>query len=153
MTTKALCRHARHRIHGFTLVEMMIVVLVMGVLAAIAWPQYTQYIKKARRADARATLMAAGQHLQRLLDSNNGAYQVNGAAPPLPTDLQTSPPNMSGSKIMYTVTVATPTANSFTLTATRSGAMVGDECGDYTLDQRGRLSIKNATKTQQECTR
>lgn len=138
---------------GFTLVEMMIVVLMMGVLAAIAWPVYTQYIKKARRADVRATLLATGQHMQRLLDTNNGSYQVNGAAPQLPTDLQTSPANMTGSKVMYNITVVTPTANTFTLTATRAGAMASDECGDFTLDQRGRLNIKNASKSLADCTR
>ncbi|MEY4429344.1 MAG: hypothetical protein RLZZ182_2033, partial [Pseudomonadota bacterium] len=128
-------------------------VLMMGVLAAIAWPQYTQYIKKARRADVRATLMAASQHMQRLLDANNGSYQVNGAAPELPSDLTTSPPNMTGSKVMYNITVATPTANTFILTATRASAMSSDECGDYTLDQRARMNIKNTSKTLADCTR
>jgi hypothetical protein len=55
---------------------------------------------------------------------------------------------------MYSITVDTPTANSFTLTATRSSAMASDECGDYTLDQRGRLILKNASTTKlADCTR
>lgn len=138
---------------GFTLIEMLITVLILGVLAAIAWPQYAEHVRNARRADARATLMAGAQFMQRLLDSNNGSYQVNGAAPQLPADLRAAPANSSGTKSHYTITVATPTANSFTLTATRVNAMASDPCGDYTLDQRGRLNIQNATKNLQECNR
>ena len=145
-------RQAVNASRGFTLVEMMVTVLIIGTLAAIAWPQYTQYIKQSRRADVKASLMAASQHMQRLLDANNGSYQVNNEPPKLPSDLITSPPNSSDAKVMYTIAVATPTPNSFLLTATRSGAMANDECGDYTLDQRGRMNVNSASKTLQECT-
>ena len=141
------------RARGFTLIEMMITVLILGVLTAIVLPQYKEHTQRARRAEARATLLAASQFMQRLLDTNNGSYRVNGAAPQLPKDLRTSPPNVDSSKAVYTITVQTPTDNQFTLTATRKGAMAGDACGEFTIDQRGRLNVNNASKTLQQCTK
>jgi type IV pilus assembly protein PilE len=138
---------------GFSLIEMLITVLIVGVLLAIVVPTYQQYINKARRTEALAQLQASAQFLQRLLDTNNGAYQVGGAAPQLPAELTTSPPNATGSKVNYNIIVSTPTPNTFTLSAVRRGAMSSDACGDFVLDQRGRLSQQNASKTLQECTR
>lgn len=138
---------------GFTLIEVMITVLIIGVITAIALPQYKEHTQRARRAEARATLLAASQFMQRLLDTNNGSYRVNGEAPQLPPDLRTSPPNVDSGKAVYTITVVTPTDNQFTLTATRKGAMSSDECGDFTLDQRGRLNIANASRPLDKCTK
>jgi type IV pilus assembly protein PilE len=143
----------RPHAHGFTLIEMMITVLILGVITAIVLPQYKEHTQRARRAEARATLLAASQFMQRLLDTNNGSYRVNGEAPQLPQDLRTSPPNVDSGKAVYTITVQTPTDNQFTLTATRKGAMASDECGDFTIDQRGRLNVNNASRSLQQCTK
>lgn len=51
-------------ITGFTLVELMVVVAVVGILAAIAFPSYDAYIKKSRRSDGTETLLAAAQSLE-----------------------------------------------------------------------------------------
>lgn len=52
------------RIHGFTLIELMIAVAVVAILAAIAYPSYIDHVRKARRADAKAALTEAAQKLE-----------------------------------------------------------------------------------------
>lgn len=59
---------------GFTLVELMVVVLLVAILAAIAYPSYREQIRKARRADAQAVLMQAAQFMERYY-TENGTYK------------------------------------------------------------------------------
>ena len=51
----------KHPQQGFTLIELMIVVAIVGILSAIAYPSYAEYIRKGHRADARAGLLQAQQ--------------------------------------------------------------------------------------------
>ena len=58
---------------GFTLLELMIVVVVLGILAAIALPSYREYVRRANRAEARAALQAASQWMERAFTAR-GTY-------------------------------------------------------------------------------
>lgn len=58
---------------GFTLVELMIVVAVVGILSAIAYPSYTEYVLRGRRAEARTALMDLMQQQERYY-TQNGRY-------------------------------------------------------------------------------
>ncbi|WP_282041534.1 type IV pilin protein [Halomonas alimentaria] len=60
---------------GFTLIELMIAVAIIGILASIAYPSYTRYVERSLRADAQAGLMEASQILERCYTSS---YQYNG---------------------------------------------------------------------------
>ena len=59
--------------HGFTLIELMIVVAIVALLSMVAYPSYISYITKGKRAEGRAALLALMQHQERNL-TQNGTY-------------------------------------------------------------------------------
>jgi prepilin-type N-terminal cleavage/methylation domain-containing protein len=69
---------------GFTLIELMIVVVVIGILAAIAYPSYQEHVRKARRADAQTALLELAQFMERHYTANGKYLTSANAAPTLP---------------------------------------------------------------------
>lgn len=65
---------------GFTLIEIMIVVVIVGVLASIAYPNYTKYVQKGNRVEAQADLLDAAQRLQKCFTTNGTYKAVAGTA-------------------------------------------------------------------------
>ena len=130
-------RHApTARPTGFTLIEVMIVVAIVAILAAIALPSYNAYIRRGHRADARAGLLQAQQWLERAATAT-GVYPTS-----LPASLTWSG---DGTK-RYDIALAAGATNAaFTLTATPKGAQVGDKCGTYTLTHTGLRGANGVT--------
>ena len=122
---------------GFTLIEVMIVVVIIGILSSIAYPSYQDYVKQARRADAQASLMELAQFMERHYTSNGGYLKEgrSGGAPTLP--FTSSPKNSSSAA--YTLSLAQGiTAQTYSLQAVPTGMMSGDSCGTLTVDHRGK---------------
>ncbi|QKV53979.1 type IV pilin protein [Comamonas antarctica] len=116
---------------GFTLIEIMITVAIVGILSAVAIPSYQEYIRRGARAEARAGLLQAAQWMERAA-TVTGVYPTaaSNGANFFPTGLGTVPSNR------YAITLAS-TATTFTLTATPQNAQLGDKCGAFTLTHNG----------------
>ena len=128
-------RTMRHQHQGFTLIELMIVVAIVGILAAVAYPSYAEYIRRGHRAEARAGLLQAAQWMERAATAK-GTYPLEAD---FPAALKTVPNNR------YDVSIASADGATFTLTATPKGAQVGDKCGNYTLANTGLRGAKGVT--------
>lgn len=148
MNGEWLNRVGNGRGHGFTLIEMMITVAIIAILASVAFPSYLEYVAKGRRTDAKSQLLAAQQWMERLY-SESYSYQQDSAGTAVADLLDDQPfhqsPRAGDGVAAYTITVNAPSATSYTLTATRTGAATGDACGNFTLSHTGTKSIADGT--------
>lgn len=107
-----------NRARGFTIIELMIVLVILGILVALAYPSYVDYVRKSRRGEAQQLLMnwAINQEIWR---SNNPQYATT-AQLPAPTHDN------------YAFTLPVRSATAFTLKAVASGDQAKDHAKDGT---------------------
>ena len=129
--------------HGFTLIEIMIVVAIVGILAAFAIPSYFSHVENTRREAAKADLLELSQWMERQY-AEEFSYQDGGSDPTLPFD--TSPRNASGTGIFYNITFVTGSVdrNTYTLQAAPVHGQANDDCGTLTLDHQGQKGADEA---------
>ncbi|MDM0054910.1 type IV pilin protein [Variovorax fucosicus] len=137
---------------GFSLIELMITVAIVAILAAIAYPSYQESIAKGKRAQAKTVLSQAQQWLERnysenyRYDQTAAAVAINNTAGGLFASQFGVAPVPSEGAAAYTITIdtsASSAGNKYTLTATRTGAMTNDRCGDFTVTNTGRKAVVN----------
>ena len=135
--------------NGFTLIELMVTVAIVGILAAIAFPSYQKYVDRAHRSDAKTILLDNVQFLARNYTENN-RYDQDSTGVATSTLLVTASP-ISGTAL-YNIAAPTLIATAYTLTATPvvGQRMENDECGALTITHLGLKSV-NGTSSVDTC--
>jgi type IV pilus assembly protein PilE len=126
----------KHRMQGVTLIELMIVVVVLSIIAAIAIPSYRNYMLRSHRSEAMAGLLQIRTAQEKFFLQRNRYATA--------AELSTAPPNGLGipattSGGYYTLSMATDAGPppSFVVTATPIGGQTRDVCTSFTLDSQG----------------
>ena len=134
----------RQRIKGFTLIELMITVLIIAILATIAYPTYVSFLLKSRRSDALATLAQDQIILERCYAQNFSYSQTCNSLPTFP---QTS------AQGFYSITLSNLGATTYTLTATPIGSQTEDTtCASMIVDQaNAKTAVDSSGNSQTTC--
>jgi type IV pilus assembly protein PilE len=133
-------RTSLYRQRGFTLIELMITVVIIGILAAIAYPSYQEQVRKTRRADGKAMLMQTAQELERCY-TRFAAYNAGGCGVALPVN----------SEEEFYVISGNPAQTTFILSAVPQGDQANDaKCATLTLTNAG-IQDSTGTADSEDC--
>lgn len=115
---------------GFTLIEVMIVVAIIGILAAIAYPSYLEQVRETRRANAQADMLELASYVERFYSENYTYDGAGGANQPFNQSPQTG-------QSYYQLNLQNLTATGFGVQAIPQGSQANDSCGTMTLNETG----------------
>jgi type IV pilus assembly protein PilE len=121
---------------GFTLIEMMIVVAIVAILAAIGYPSYVDHVRRGHRTATQSFMMdVAVRQQQRMLDVRTYAGTVAGLGMSAPADV--------ASRYTLSIVAAAGPPATFTLLAQPAGTQMGDSCGNLSITNAGVKSPAN----------
>ncbi|MDZ4324113.1 MAG: type IV pilin protein [Pseudomonas sp.] len=128
------------RVNGFTLIELMIVVLIVALLAALAFSAYNKQVQKSRRAEAKQILADIGLRQEKWRSNNPVYYGTDSTA------AETTAFGAIPTGAYYTIAVTTAeAAAAYTLTAAPKGPQLADSCGTLTWTYSAGVVSKTAT--------
>ncbi len=113
---------------GFTLLELMIVIAIIAILTSVAYPNYQDSVRQARRSDAQAAMLEMANYMERKFTEKN-QYNSLSASSMITASQITSD--------YYTFTLPTLTTTSFTINGAPQGTQASDSCGTLTLTHTG----------------
>lgn len=114
------------RQNGFTLIELMIVVVIVGILASIAYPSYQRYVLASRRAEAQSDMLKIQLGLEKWR-ANNNTYSSNLADA-----------GFADNNAYYDYAITNTSGSAYTISAAAQGSQAADTgCTSLTLDQGG----------------
>jgi len=133
---------------GFTLIELMITVVIVAILASVAYPSYIEYVARGHRTQLKGQMVAAQQWMERYY-SERYFYGDNGTADGNTAfgsqGFAQSPPSGEG-PARYTLGVSVANSGqTYTITATRTGTMTNDRCNNPTVTNSGVKGISGKT--------
>lgn len=128
------------RVTGFSLIELLIVVLILSILAAIALPSYRQYVLRGHRAEATKVLQDLAGREENYFYVNNGYTSTLSALGTTTTNLQQTAPD-------YDITISVDsTAANYSLLATATGTQAQDTaCASLALTNTGLYTSNGST--------
>lgn len=130
---------------GFTLIELMITIAIVAIIAAIAVPSYTDYVRKGRRSQAVSELGRLQMTLERWRADNPSYANCAG------TGCGNGTYPAASTLDHYTVAISGASATGYTLTATPKGAQASDACGNFIITYSNGTPVKSTSTGAERC--
>lgn len=122
---------------GFSLIELMIAVAIVGILTSVGYPSYQKHVQKAKRSEAQAALVSFATAMEQWRVENNNDYTIPAGTSVFATQVPTD-----GSTKTYTLTLSSD-ATSYTLKATPE--KTDEQCGVLVLTNKGKKGANDTT--------
>ena len=132
-----------NKLKGFTLVELMVAVVIIGIVVAVALPSYQNHVRQSNRAVAKAILLENAQFMERFYTVNNqydATVGADGIANAGGDDVDVALPLTQSPRtgaVQYNISLQAVADATFTLRAVPVDSMAGDVCGTFTLTNTG----------------